>query len=357
MSFIYETEPTIIGNKIEEYCIIKYNLRKIISQNDKWDACGYNNIKVQIKYHKKDTDINLGSYNYYSFMKEDFLLLIVDHQYDYKDPNFEKVDINNVTIQTYYISCHKWNNCFLNRDKNIEKIKTMNKKTGQEIDKNKLSFYETYGNNDYKYFTKIKFYPKNRKDGIEKSWTVLIKKEKINDFLKKFEKVNIVDYSYYWNIYKSYTFNDISIIKYKNSFNIKYQNKNFIIEPEILFNNCKYEINKNKHLIKFNIDLSNPKCINFKKFINKIYDKLNICIKKEESMKDEKHNFINFSNCIYAIINKNTKIINIENNKKLELNNYNGSFSGYPTFWPSTLNIYNDKIYVNFIIHKIYIKL
>lgn len=48
------------------------------------------------------------------------------------------------------------------------------------------------------------------------------------------------------------------------NFNIKYQNKNFIIEPEILFNNCRYEINKNKHLIKFNIDLANPKCIDFK---------------------------------------------------------------------------------------------
>lgn len=186
---------------------------------------------------------------------------------------------------------------------------------------------------------------------------MLIKKEKIDEFFKKFKKVNIIDYSCYWNIYKSYIFNDVSIIKYKDNFNIKYQNNNFIIEPEILFNNYRYEINKNKHLIKFNIDLANPKCIDFKKFINKIYNKLNICIKKEESMKDKKYNFIDFSNYIYATINKNSKIINIEDNENIELNTYNESFSGYPTFWPSTLNIYNDKIYVNFIIHKIYIKL
>lgn len=64
MSFIYETKATIIGENIEKYCIIKYN---------KQDACGYNNIKVQIKYHKKDTNINLGNYEYYSFMDKDFL--------------------------------------------------------------------------------------------------------------------------------------------------------------------------------------------------------------------------------------------------------------------------------------------
>lgn len=174
----------------------KYGLINEFKKNHKWDAYGNNNIKIQIKFHKEDTDIILGSYNNYSYMEEDFILIIGEHKYENRE--IVDIDINDIKISTYYIDYIKWNECFINKKFNKNHIKIINKKKQQEIENNKNSYYIIYGNYNDKCFTKIKIRLRERNDRkskIEKCWTISIKKEKINDFFKMFEKTNIIDYS------------------------------------------------------------------------------------------------------------------------------------------------------------------
>lgn len=196
-----------IGCIFEREIKKKYGLINEFKKNHKWDAYGNSYIKIQIKLHKKGTNIILGSINNYSIMKEDFLLIIGEYQDEYQ--HIEDFDINNIKIKTYYINYVKWNKCF-NKVFNRNYIKNINKKNWEEIDKYKNEYYIKYGNYDDNCFTKINYYSKTRnnryKDGKEKCWTVLIKKEKINEFLKIFEIVDIINYS------ELYLFNDIMFI-------------------------------------------------------------------------------------------------------------------------------------------------
>lgn len=169
------------------------------------------------------------------------------------------------------------------------------------------------------------------------------------------------------NIYGNCVLNDITILRYKesNKYNVKYKNKTFVIEPKLSFNNCKLNNNGNKYSIKFEINLLNNQHIDFKNFIRKIYDRLSFCFEQEDNLIIDKiYNPINNSkylqniDVLYASINKNTKIINIENDKSIELHDLiNKIFIGYPIFYPPTLNIWNDNIHVNFSIYEIYVKI
>lgn len=82
-----------------------------LKKNNKWDAYGNNNIKIQIKLHKEGTNIILGSINNYSIMNEDFLLIIGEYQNEYQC--IEDFDINNIKIKSYYINYIKWNKWFI----------------------------------------------------------------------------------------------------------------------------------------------------------------------------------------------------------------------------------------------------
>lgn len=183
-----------IGCIFEKEIKNQYGLINEFKKNNKWDAYGNNNIKIQIKLHKEGTNIILGSINNYSIMDEDFLLIIGEYQNEFQ--YIEDFDINNIKIKSYYINYIKWNKCF-NKIFNGNYIKNINKKKWKEIENNKNGYYIKYGNYDDNCFTKINYYSKPRnkryKDGIEKSWTVLIKKEKSKDFFKNFETVDIIN--------------------------------------------------------------------------------------------------------------------------------------------------------------------
>lgn len=170
------------------------------------------------------------------------------------------------------------------------------------------------------------------------------------------------------NIYENCVFNDITILKFEESdkYNVKYKNKTFVIEPKISFINCKlFSTKNNRYSIKFEINLLNNKHIDFKNYIRKIYDKLSECIEQEDNLIIDKiYNPINNSNYVqnidvlYANINKNTKIINIENDEKIDFHDLiNKVFIGYPIFYSPTLNKWNDNIYVNFSIYELHVKI
>lgn len=171
------------------------------------------------------------------------------------------------------------------------------------------------------------------------------------------------------NIYNNCILSNISIIKYENNknnkYNIKYNNKSFVIDPNISFSNCKLCKNNNIYSIKINIDLLNTSHINFKNFINKLSNRLNICVGKEDNLIiDEICNPINNNKDLipntklfYTTINNDCKIINIETDEDIELSILqNKLFNMYPIFYPPTLNIWNNKVYINFTVYKIYVK-
>lgn len=170
------------------------------------------------------------------------------------------------------------------------------------------------------------------------------------------------------NIYENSVFNNITILKYKesNKYNVKYDGKTFVIEPKISFTNCKlFSTKNNTYSIKFEINLLNNKHIDFKKYIRKIYDKISECIEQEDDLIIDKiYNPINNSNYIqnidvfYANINKNTTIINIENDEQIKLNSLiDKVFIAYPIFYSPTLNKWNDNMYVNFSIYELHVKI
>jgi hypothetical protein len=194
------------GKKYEIYVIKKYGLIEVESKIDKWDAYGYDDIKIQIKIHKKGNDIILGSIKNYSFMERDFLLNIGEY-IEEDNNNLDNLDINNVKINTYYIDHIKWNIFFKFNEEEVnflyneKKIKKFVDNYSQDINEYREKYYQKYGNYDDNTFTKIKFRlvkrNNNRKD--EKEWKVLIKNQMIKQFLNTFRKVNIIDYSCDYN--------------------------------------------------------------------------------------------------------------------------------------------------------------
>jgi hypothetical protein len=278
------------------------------------------------------------------------------------------IDINDIKIKTYYIDCVKWNECFCNKNFNKDFLKNIKKKDSQEIEKNKNHYYEIYGNYDDKCFTKISYYIKERdktkkkyKDGKEKCWTVYIKNEKIYEILKIGKKVNIMDYSYYYDKHENILPNDIIISKYNKKLKIIYKNnEEFFIIPNLFYNCkiCKVPNTDNMYSIIFYIDLLNIEHIEFKEFINKIYNRLIVCIDEQEEINLNIINPIKSHNLFYANFCNFSRIINIKNDKNIELNTlYNKLFIGYPIFTFPKLNTKNNKIYINFDIYKIYINM
>lgn len=336
----------------------------------KWDCYGKEGIEIQIKLHMKDTDIILGSYKNYSFMNYDFLLIIGEYQEEF---NIENINFDNVKIKTYYIECSKWNICFSDINKNIEYMNDINKNINEKNEVNNEvinEFYEKYGNYDDKYFTKIEYYRKKRnakykkgyKNGHENVWNLYIKKEKVDEFFKKFKEANIIHYLYNNSklklFHESCNFNDITIKTGKsdidNFYYVFYKDYSFIIKSNILFSNCKIDYNK----INFIIKSSDPDHKNFGKLIKNLYNILNKCVKQENFNKKILDNDIyNITSTIYD----KTIIINYKDNKKIKkCDLINKTFIGCPIFWSPFLNfdkIDNNIINVNFNIYKIYVKI
>src|SRR6478736_4588207 len=76
----------------------------------------------------------------------------------------------------------------------------------------------------------------------------------------------------------------ISIKKYKDSiYNVKYENKTFLIKPSMLFTNSSASL-QNIYKIRININLSNAEHKNFKILINKLYKALESYIEDEEAL-------------------------------------------------------------------------
>lgn len=167
------------------------------------------------------------------------------------------------------------------------------------------------------------------------------------------------------NIYDNYESNFINIYNFKNKiYSTKYKNKKFIIEPKISFNNCSINNKNNIYSMRIELDLKNIEHIQFKKFINNIYNEISTCIELDNNIENVfqinnplKSNSSN-SYYLYVTINKSTKIINYENDEEIGLNDINNKLLiCYPIFYSPNINITNEIGYINFSLYKVFVKI
>jgi hypothetical protein len=159
--------------------------------------------------------------------------------------------------------------------------------------------------------------------------------------------------------------NKIEIVKYDdNIYNFRYENKTFIIDPNISFKDCKIYKSKNKYSINININLQNNEHDKILNVIDMFNDKI-----KEFNFNIQSLNISNIQSLfnskkssdikiLYGTINKNTIIINIDQDQNINLDMlFDKKFIMYPIFWSPNINLYNNNIYVNFVLYKIYVKI
>jgi hypothetical protein len=158
----------------------------------------------------------------------------------------------------------------------------------------------------------------------------------------------------------------ISIKKYKDSiYNVKYENKTFLIKPPMLFTNSSAFL-QNIYKIRININLSNPEHKHFKSLINKLCNALELCIEDEEALDiSETINPIGSSkilsntDVLFLNINKNTILLDYESEQELNKEMLiNKAFDIYPIINAPGINISNtnNNAYINFSLRKAYVK-
>jgi ribosomal protein S19 len=158
---------------------------------------------------------------------------------------------------------------------------------------------------------------------------------------------------------KSFSINKFNELKY----NILYKSKNFYINPKIASNNCKIWHDKDPYKVKLNINMKDNEEIDFENLINVIVNEVNVLIKKNRSINSILVNPLIDSNIdmdikiLYLTIANYTIFKDYETKEKLDVNDLlNKTFIIYPLIYSPTINIYNQKVYINFILKQALIK-
>lgn len=146
-----------------------------------------------------------------------------------------------------------------------------------------------------------------------------------------------------------------TIREINNKYILKYDNKGFLIEPEIAFKGCSIYTNITPNKVKIPIDICED-CDKFEKDIKYLVDTISEIVEYEDNIDIgkvmnpiyEKEN----KKMLFAIINTNTIIIDSLTKEKIDINElYKKKFNIYPIFYGPSFNIY-----INFVLHTILIK-
>lgn len=159
----------------------------------------------------------------------------------------------------------------------------------------------------------------------------------------------------------------ISIKKYKDSiYNVKYENKTFLIKPLMLFTNSSIFL-QNIYKIRININLSISEHKHFKNLINKLCNTLQSYIEDEEELDISEtvnpiasSKKISNTDVLFLNINKNTILLDYESEQELDKEMLiNKAFDVYPIINAPGINISNsnNNAYINFSLRKAYIKI
>lgn len=156
---------------------------------------------------------------------------------------------------------------------------------------------------------------------------------------------------------------DFSLKRINNNiFKLRYENDDFIIDPETKFENCNmYE---NNGLNKLRIILNDNVHEKFINIINNIiYDKVSELIENEDNFTSQVYkplslNKTNKMKYFYGKINNKTLIKTVDEDDLLKIEILkNKVFDTYPFINCPIINISNSNVYINFSLHLMFIKI
>ena len=162
------------------------------------------------------------------------------------------------------------------------------------------------------------------------------------------------------NDIKNSKYDDFSIININTNLSLKYKNEDFVIDTETLFKNCDIYQQNNIPKIKM---IFNNESNDLLETIKLLYDKISYVIKKNDDIIlshiiNPIYKSNNNKEMLFSIINTKTIIKNIENDDLMKLSELNDkTFDIYPILYCLNMNLYDDKLYINFSFHTIFIKL
>lgn len=155
----------------------------------------------------------------------------------------------------------------------------------------------------------------------------------------------------------NYSKNEFNLKKIDNTtYKLECKKEKFLIEPEIAFNNSTIFNKNNMFKLRISLDEENIEHRKFKRFIKAVYDKISELIEEEDNNDDmfisSVKNPLN-DNVLFSIINKSVEIRNYNNKERLNIEDVkNKQLLVYPIFWAPNINIYNEKVYINFVLYS-----
>lgn len=158
----------------------------------------------------------------------------------------------------------------------------------------------------------------------------------------------------------NYLKNNFKIKRENEKYKVLYKDDNFLLEPKIAFNNCKFYTKNKLFKVKITIDKEDNEHRKFKEFIKFIYNNISEFIEIDENdiFISEVINPLNKEDILFPIINSYTDIKDYDTKETLNIESLKDkNFILYPIFWAPNINIYNEKVYTNFIINSCCIKI
>lgn len=155
----------------------------------------------------------------------------------------------------------------------------------------------------------------------------------------------------------NYSKNEFNLKKIDNTtYKLECKKEKFLIEPGIAFNNSTIFNKNNMFKLRISLDEENIEHRKFKRFIKAVYDKISELIEEEDNNDDmfisSVKNPLN-DNVLFSIINKSVEIRNYNNKERLNIEDVkNKQLLVYPIFWAPNINIYNEKVYINFVLYS-----
>lgn len=154
----------------------------------------------------------------------------------------------------------------------------------------------------------------------------------------------------------NYSKKDFNLKKVDNTtYKLEYKHKKFLFEPEIAFNDSMIYNKNNMFKLRINIDEGDIEHKKFKRFIKAVYDKIS------ELMEEEDDNDIFISNvknplndnALFSIVNKSVEIRNYTNKERLNIEDVkNKQALVYPIYWAPNINVFNETVYINFLLYS-----
>ena len=158
---------------------------------------------------------------------------------------------------------------------------------------------------------------------------------------------------------------ELKIDKENGKIITKYNEKRYIIEPSIAFDNCLINRSKNPYRIRFNIDINRNDHFKLKNTIDIIYDKISEYIEMDDDINISKvinplfETKILIDNYVfYGMLNNYTIIKDIDTKDRINIDSlFDKKLIIYPYILNPNINISNEIVYINFFFHTIYVKI